>query len=44
MEIRKDSPEQPMDHEKLKGKLNILKQMKMETQHTKTCGMHQKQF
>lgn len=39
-----NTPEQPMGQKKIKEKLkSILRQTKMEVQHTKTSGMQQKQ-
>lgn len=45
VEIKQHSPEQPMGQKKLKRKLkSMLRQTKMEIQHTKTSGMQQKPF
>lgn len=45
MKTKQHTPEQPLVKKKRGGtSKNILRQMKMEIQNTKTCKMQQKQF
>ena len=44
METEQHSPEQPMDQRKTKAEFLKYHDKQMKTQHTKTYGIHQKQF